>query len=193
MTFHHMTAIEKRANVPSMALAGALFKVRLSGWRTAVLVLVLTLLVISGASANTMVHQNSASIAEGQGNPLKLRGVLLEGWLMWNGPLWGAGLTSEMAMGKKLQELVGAEEAQWFREQIYPSFITERDILKISKMGFNVVRVPFNHTILEDDARPFQYKASGWAHLDRLLSWGEKHGVYVVLDLHSAPWGPENR
>ena len=184
-----MTAIEKQAKIPSNVVAGALFTGSPTAWRTVVLVLVLTLLLVSGASANPMVHQSGASIADGQGKPLKLRGVLLEGWLMWNGTLWGAGLTSETAMGKKLQELVGPEEAQRFREQIYQSFITERDILKISKMGFNVVRVPFNHTILEDDARPFQYKASGWAYLDRLLSWGEKHGVYVVLDLHSAPGG----
>ena len=48
--------------------------------------------------------------------------------------------------------------------------------------------MPFNHT-LEDDARPYQYKNSGWVYLDRLLSWCEKYRVYVVLDLHSAPGG----
>lgn len=107
---------------------------------------------------------------------------------MWNGPLWGAGLTSETAI-KKLQVLVGIDETERFRQQIYQQFISEIDIRMISQMGLNVVQVPFNHTLLVDDARPYQYKNAGWVYLDRLLSWCEKYRVYVVLDLHSAPGG----
>ncbi len=157
--------------------------------RMALVVLLLTLLSSTWAFANPMVHQEGTLIVDGQGKPIKLRGVLLEGWLMWNGTLWGAGFTSESTISKKLQELVGVDEANRFRENIYTNFITEKDIRLISEMGFNVVRVPFNHTILEDDARPYQYKESGWDRLDLLLSWCERHRVYVVLDLHSAPGG----
>lgn len=153
------------------------------------IILCLTFCIVGKVTANPMVHQQGSSIVDGNGQPLKLRGFLLEGWLMWNGTLWGAGLTSETTISKKLNDLVGVEEAQRFRENIYSNFITERDIEMISQMGLNVVRVPFNHTILEDDTRPYHYKESGWEILDRLLSWGEKHGVYVVLDLHSAPGG----
>ncbi len=133
---------------------------------------------------NPMVHQDGARIVDGQARPLKLRGVLLEGWLMWNGTLWGAGLTSETKITQKLRELVGQQEAERFRNQIYQTFIREDDIEMIAKMGFNVIRLPFNHRILEDDARPFQYKNSGWQILNRLLAWCEKYGVYVVLDMH---------
>ncbi len=157
--------------------------------RSLLAVLVLLSSSIELATANPMVHQQGAIIVDGQGKPLKLRGVLLEGWLMWNGTLWGAGLTSETAISNKLTELVGEKEALRFRTQIYNEFITERDIEMIAGMGLNVVRVPFNHTLLEDDARPFEYKPSGWAQLDRLLAWCEKHHVYAVLDLHSAPGG----
>ncbi len=152
----------------------------------------LAILMATTAMANPMVHREGSRIVDGQGNALKLRGVLLEGWLMWNGTLWGAGLTSETTIGAKLTELAGAEGAQQFREAIYREFITEPDIQRIAQMGFNVVRVPFNHTVLEDDANPYRYKASGWEILDRLLSWCEGHGVYVVLDLHSAPGGQSN-
>lgn len=137
-----------------------------------------------------MIHQEGRLIHDGQGQPIKLRGVLLEGWLMWNGNLWGSGiLSSESMIDNKLTELVGVENMQWFRQQIYQSFITEDDIRMIAAMGLNMVRVPFNHTILEDDDAPFQYKDSGWALLDQLLHWCETHEVYVVLDLHSAPGG----
>ena len=140
--------------------------------------------------ANQMIHQQGSLIVDGQGQPIKLRGVLLEGWLMWNGPVWGTGLfNSETKIEEKIVELVGPEKALWFRQQIYQTFITEHDIQMIAEMGFNVVRVPFNHTILEADDQPFVYKESGWALLDQLLNWCEKHGVYVVFDMHSAPGG----
>ena len=150
----------------------------------------LTLLMVFTASANQMIHQQGSLIVDGQGQPIKLRGVLLEGWLMWNGPLWGSGLfNSESKIEEKIRELVGREKALWFRQQVYQTFITEHDIQMIAEMGFNVVRVPFNHTVLEDDDQPFIYKDSGWVLFDQLLKWCEKYGVYVVFDMHSAPGG----
>lgn len=139
--------------------------------------------------ANPMVHQQGTNIVDGSGTPIKLRGFLLEGWLMWNGSLWGAGLTSETAITKKLEAVVGKRETEKFRQKIYDNYITEADIRMIAQFGFNTVRVPFNHRLLEDDDKPFVYKASGWKRLDRLLDWCRKHKVYVVLDLHSAPGG----
>ncbi len=153
------------------------------------MIIVLMFTLSGSVLANPMVHQNGTEIVDGNGNPLKLRGVLLEGWLMWNGTLWGAGLKSETAMQQKLEELVGAAASQQFRNQVYQTFITERDIEMIAQMGFNVVRVPFNHTILEDDSQPHHYKESGWKLLDQLIAWCEDYQVYVVLDLHSAPGG----
>ncbi len=146
-------------------------------------------LPVPAAGQNPMVHQQGTLIVDGAGQPIKLRGALIEGWLMWNGPLWGTGLNSETHIYKKIVELVGEEEAARFRQAVYDSFFTEADVKLMADMGFNVMRVPFNHTVLEDDARPYFYKESGWRLLDRLFEWGEKHGVYVVPDLHSAPGG----
>ena len=137
---------------------------------------------------NPMIHAVGSRLVDGNGDPIQLRGVLLEGWLMWNGALWGAGLSSETKLSGRIEGLVGREEAARFRKAVYDTFITERDIEMIADLGFNVVRVPFNHTVLEkngavDDSAP------GWFYLDRLLNWCEKHQVYVVLDLHSVPNG----
>ena len=147
------------------------------------------LLPAPAAGQNPMLHQQGTLIVDGAGQPIKLRGALIEGWLMWNGPLWGTGLNSETHIYNKIVELVGEEKAVRFRQTVYESFFTEADVKLMADMGFNVMRVPFNHTVLEDDARPYFYKESGWRLLDRLFEWGEKHGVYVVLDLHSAPGG----
>ncbi len=140
-------------------------------------------------SDNPMIHASGTKIVDGEGNPIKLRGVILEGWLQWNGTLIGAGLTSEKTINERLTKLVGKEEAERFQKGIYDNFITEKDITEIARLGFNVVRIPFNHTILEDDKKPYVYKESGWKHLDKVLDWCEKNKVYAVLDFHSVPGG----
>ena len=138
---------------------------------------------------NPMIHADGTGIVDGKGNPIKLYGVLLEGWLMWNGPLFGAGLTSETKITNRLEKMAGKEETEKFRTAIYENFITEKDIEMIADFGFNVVRVPFNHTVLEDENPIEAYTAIGWKYLDNLMDWCEKYKVYVVLDFHSLPGG----
>lgn len=138
--------------------------------------------------SNPMIHAEGTRLVDGSGEPIKLRGVLLEGWLMWNGTLWGAGLTSETKIHDRIEGLVGAEEAARFETAVYDTFISERDIEMIAELGLNVVRVPINHTVLESGGK-VDSSAPGWFYLDRLLDWCENHQVYVVLDLHSLPGG----
>ncbi|KAA3651223.1 MAG: hypothetical protein DWP95_00760 [Proteobacteria bacterium] len=138
---------------------------------------------------NKMVHAKGTRIVDGAGKPIKLKGVLLEGWLMWNGTLWGAGLTSETTITKRLEKMAGKEQTRIFRTHIYDHFIVEKDIEMIARLGLNTVRVPFNHTVLEDENPLDEYTAEGWKYLDRLLTWCERHNIYVVLDFHALPGG----
>ncbi len=132
---------------------------------------------------NRMVHRDGNQIVDGDGHPLKLRGVNLGGWLLWEPWMWGGHLlASESKLSSRLESVVGAQEMSRFRQEVYDNFITEGDIQRISTLGFNVVRVPMNHTIFENGGLGFQI-------LDRLLSWADRYHVYVVLDLHSAPGG----
>ncbi len=142
----------------------------------------------AGPESNPMIHAKGTRLFDGTGKPIKLRGVLLEGWLMWNGTLWGTGLNSETHMRSRIKALVGETETARFEKAVYDTFITERDIQMIAELGLNVVRVPFNHTVLERNGS-VDYSAPGWFYIDRLLRWCEKHKVYVVLDLHSLPGG----
>jgi len=132
--------------------------------------------------ANRMLHQQGTRIVDGQAREVRLRGVNLGGWLIWEGWIFGKGiLTSESTLMNHLTDLVGAPEALEFRRQVHDKFITEADIQQIAQAGFNCVRVPLNHRIFHDPG--------GWTVLDRLLGWCEKYQVYVVLDLHAAPGG----
>ena len=137
-----------------------------------------------------MVHQEGARLIDPQGAPLRLRGVNLGGWLLWEGWEYGrGGMISETEMMKRLTELAGAEAAGDFQRGMWNNFITEADIQAIARLGFNSVRLPFNAKLLEDPAKPYSYRPEGWALLDQALAWCEAHAIYVILDLHAAPGG----
>jgi endoglucanase len=144
------------------------------------------------ASPPGFIHVENGKVVWPDGSVAKLNGVNLGGWLLWEGWIWGGGFNKEAKVYSKIEEVVGKEEAKKFKDAIHRKFITEKDIEEISKLCFNVVRVPVNHTLLEDDSLPYHYKESGWKILDSLLGWCDKYQVYVVLDLHAAPGGQNN-
>src|SRR3954451_608171 len=137
------------------------------------------------------VHREGPSLVEGDGRPVVLRGINTGQWLLWEQWLMGAAISSvgEKTIAANLRPLVGSARAAQFVESLRDVFITRADLDAIAALGFNVIRVPFNHTLLEDDAAPGVYKASGWARLDRLMDDAAAAGLYVVPDLHAAPCG----
>ena len=139
---------------------------------------------------NPMVHQVGKTLVGIDGNPLRLRGVNLGGWLLWEGGNFGkAILLPESVMLYRLAQIVGNQAAQNFRNQIHANYVTETDFQRIAELGFNSVRLPINANLLEDDARPYVYKQSGWNLIERALNWGEKYNVYILIDLHAVPGG----
>jgi endoglucanase len=142
----------------------------------------ITLLYTQGW-CNPMVHAKGRDLVDGSGQTIRFRGVQLEGWLMWNGVMWGTGFHSETQLREALTELAGEKAFEEFRRGIYANFVTEHDIEMISDLGFNLVRVSLNHQSLEED------EALIYGHLDLLMKWCRKHRVYVMLVLHAAPGG----
>jgi endoglucanase len=129
-----------------------------------------------------MLHQQGTKIVDERGTEVRLRGVNLGGWLLWEGWIFGKGmLTSETTILARLEKAVGSQQTEEFRSQVYDNFIAEADIQKIAQAGFNVVRVPLNHRLFQGD--------NGWKLLDRMLRWCENYKVYVILDLHAVPGG----
>jgi hypothetical protein len=135
------------------------------------------------------VHQSGTRLLDGVGNSLKLRGVDLAGYLMWEGWIWGPPMAyvGESAMMANLTKLVGQTEAQQFQTAVDSDFITSGDFRAMGEDGLNVARVPFDYRLLEDDTNPFVYKASGWAVLDNLVNEAKQNNIYLILDMHAAP------
>jgi endoglucanase len=69
----------------------------------------------------------------------------------------------------------------------FGTFITKRDITRISDWGMDHVRLPIDYRIIEDDEKPFTYQESGLAYIDNCLAWCQETSLNVVLDLHRAP------
>jgi aryl-phospho-beta-D-glucosidase BglC (GH1 family) len=141
-----------------------------------------------GAIASGVVHRLGDHVVDGAGNPIALRGVNLGGAFLWEAWIWGGELSlahlddqSESHIRRALAELVSDGEVAAFARSVYDRMASDADFAAIAGHGFNVVRVPLNHRMLET--------ADGLAALDRVLERAEAHGVYVVLDLHSAPGG----
>ncbi len=66
----------------------------------------------------------------------------------------------------------------------FESFITEADVKNIADMGFDHIRLGFDQIVLEES--PFVYRERIFSLLDKFVSYCEKHGLGLVLNLHKA-------
>ena len=74
-------------------------------------------------------------------------------------------------------------------ETFRDKYFTTNDLDTIRALGYNCIRLPFFHNLLEDEAYPYTYKTSGWSRLDWVLSECAKRRIWVIIDLHSTPGG----
>jgi len=135
------------------------------------------------------VHVRDGKLLDENNQPLSIHAVNLGGWLMWEAWIWGGGLNSETFVMNTIAEKTSAAYAETFRQNIYREFITKDDIHQISLMGFNTIRVPFNHSFFDNGAAGNELSSSGFSILDSLISWCETYRVYIVLDMHGLPGG----
>jgi len=121
--------------------------------------------------------------------PLLLRGVGLGNWLLAEGYMWRFGdeLASPRQIERRIVGLVGLERADEFWRRFRDEFVTERDFALIAEQGFDHVRLPVNaRGVMDDDGR---FREDGFALIARAVTWAERHGLRVLIDLHGAPGG----
>jgi glucan 1,3-beta-glucosidase len=136
------------------------------------------------------VHVEGQKVVDPHGREVILRGVNLGNWLLVEPGAFGGAIgkfPDQVTLFNKLHERFGSEEAERLIALYRENFMTERDIAQIKRFGFNFLRVGFDYSIFEDDARPMQLKADAFRYTDRALAWAKAHGMYVLFDLHGAP------
>jgi len=131
-----------------------------------------------------------------KGNSIVLNGCNLGNWFlleMWMFDLWKLGenedIHDQYTFERILAERFGEEKRHHLMEIFRENWIRERDFEIVRSFGFNVVRLPFHYSLLEDDARPFQLRPDGLKWLDRAVEMAARNGLYVILDLHGVPGG----
>src|SRR5512137_564918 len=130
------------------------------------------------------VHGNRIVTAKGQ--PIRLRGVCVGGWMNMEEFINGYP-GSEHGLRAVMARLLGTGTAQFFFDRMLDYFFSEDDVIYLKSLGTTAVRLPLNYRHFESDKQPFEYLATGFARLDQALDWCEKHGLYVVLDMHAVP------
>lgn len=120
------------------------------------------------------------------GKPLQLRGIGLGNWMLVESFMFGLPHVDYM-MRQTFHDILGAQRTAAFWDAYMRSYITEWDIQSIKALGFNHVRLPFSYRHFERDDAPGVYREEGFALVDQVVNWCRKHGLWVLLDLHSAP------
>lgn len=82
--------------------------------------------------------------------------------------------------------LVEEQDAAHF-EKHFNTFITEKDISRISQWGLDHIRVPVSGYLVYDRENK-QLNAAALFYLDQCVSWCKQYGLNMILDLHDL-WG----
>ena len=123
-------------------------------------------------------------IVTASGQPVRLRGFNLGGWLNMEDFIDGyAG--AEHTLRLTMTRILGREKAQFFFDRLLDYFFTEEDAAYMHSLGANVLRLPFNYRHFERDDRPFEYLEAGFQRMDQAVEWCGKYDIYVILDFHA--------
>ena len=121
-----------------------------------------------------------------KGDTVYLRGFGLGGMLHMENFIDGYPANEE-AMREGLLEVLGDEKYNLFFDNFLQSYFTEPDAEYIHSLGLNLVRIPINYHLFEDDMNPGVIKEGAFKQLNRVIELCAKHQIYTIIDLHAFP------
>jgi endoglucanase len=139
----------------------------------------------SSADENRLVVSGN-QIVNQKGDTVILRGFGLGGMLHMENFIDGYPANEE-TMREGLMEVLGEEKYHLFFDHFLQSYFTEPDAEYIHSLGLNLVRIPINYHLFEDDMNPWVIKEEAFQHLDRVIELCAKHQIYTIIDLHALP------
>ena len=142
-------------------------------------------------------------IVNESGEEVLLTGYGIGNWMNQEGFLFGSsefggsfkpfmraeGMDRGRSIHQTIIETCGRSYADVFWKKFYRAYFNEADIAHLARMGFNSVRLPLKAAafLLEEEDLIFDERTFGL--LDEVLDECEKHGLYVILDMHAAVSG----
>ncbi|HTW06647.1 MAG TPA: cellulase family glycosylhydrolase [Acidimicrobiales bacterium] len=137
------------------------------------------------------VRTEGSNVIGIEGEPIRLRGVCLGGWLNMENFITGYA-ANESLMRSAVLQVLGQQRYDLFFESLLANFFGEADAALLASVGVNSVRIPINYRHFEDDAKPFVIKEEGFRHLDRAIAACAANGILSIIDLHAVP-GAQNQ
>ena len=131
-----------------------------------------------------------ADLVDASGEVITLRAMNLGNWLliepwMYNQPT--GFIPDQRSFIGVLEARFGASEAERLIGLHRANWMTQRDFDAVAGAGFNAVRIPFSHLVLE--SAPFTIDPDGMAILERAMEMARAAGLFVILDMHQVPGG----
>ena len=119
------------------------------------------------------------------GAEISLRGINLNDDLFWYKRDDLSEASPDYDVFAALESRFGRYGARLIVQKYKEGFITSSDIKKVAKLGANCVRIPLRYRYLfsKENCKD----EIDFDHLDHLIEKCRKAGIYVILDLHSAP------
>ncbi|MEM1183745.1 MAG: cellulase family glycosylhydrolase [Planctomycetota bacterium] len=129
-------------------------------------------------------------LVDADGNIVNLRLINVGNWFLIESWMYGqneAFIRDQATFLGILASRFGQAAADALIEDHRDRWITQRDFDIIASAGFNGVRIPMSHLVLESS--PFQADLDGFARLRAAVRMAANSGLYVVVDMHSVPGG----
>ena len=125
-------------------------------------------------------------IVNQKGETVILRGFGLGGMLHMENFIDGYPANEE-TMREGLLKVLGEQKYNLYFDQFLKSYFTEPDAEYIHSLGLNLVRIPINYHLFEDDMNPRVIKEAAFKYLDRVIELCTKNQIYTIIDLHALP------
>ncbi len=130
-------------------------------------------------------------IVNANGDTVYLRGFGLGGMLHMENFIDGYPANEE-SMREGLRKVLGERKYNLYFDTFYKSYFTEPDAKYIHSLGLNLVRIPINYRLFEDDMNPGVIKEEAFEYLDKLIELCAKYRIYTIIDMHALP-GSQNQ
>jgi len=155
----------------------------------------------SFSKGNKMNHEISTNenwlkvsgdqIVNQKGETIVLRGFGLGGMMHMENFIDGYP-SNEETMREGLLQVLGKKKYDLYFDNFLKNYFTEADAEYIHSLGLNLVRIPINYRLFEDDMNPGVIKEEAFKYLDNVINLCAKHQIYTIIDLHALP-GSQNQ